>query len=106
MAASVTIRTPVARGPTRWGRAALAVALLVSGTIAGQVAMADAHSRQQPVQHDLNVLPERFEDRLLFPVEEQAVAMARRGLELPQTDADLSRGALAGVQSSAGPVAS
>lgn len=46
----------------------------------------------------LNVMPEQFEDRLLFPVDTQALVMAERGLELPRTDADLSAGDLAGLQ--------
>jgi len=45
-----------------------------------------------------NHLPERFEDRMLFPIDEQALVMARRGLTLPHTDADLSKGALVGVR--------
>lgn len=47
----------------------------------------------------LNVMPQRLEDRLRFPIDEQALVMARTGLQLPQTDADLSRGDIAGVQS-------
>ncbi len=46
----------------------------------------------------LNVMPERFEDRLVFPVDEQALVMARRGMQLPETDADLLRGDMAGLQ--------
>ncbi len=98
MAVCMTNWTAVASVPLlAWG-VALAVACLLPGAAGGQVVRAQSDDGQQPAQHDLNVLPERFEDRLLFPVEEQAVAMARRGLELPHSDADLSRGALAGVQ--------
>ncbi len=60
-----------------------------------------AAQRRQEVmlsKRGLNVMPERLEDRLLFPVREQAVAMARKGLQLPVTDASLSAGGLAGLQ--------
>ncbi len=46
----------------------------------------------------LNILPPDFNDRLLFPVDRQATYMAERGLVLPQTDADLTAGALVGLQ--------
>ncbi len=66
------------------------VAVLVAALAGTAAAQEDAR--------DLNTLPERFEDRLLFPVEEQAVAMANGGVELPTLDADLERGGIAGIQ--------
>ena len=98
LAVRMTMWTAVASVPLRGRGMALGVACLLLGAVGGEVVRAQSDHGQQPAEHDLNVLPERFEDRLLFPVEEQAVAMARRGLELPHRDADLSRGALAGVQ--------
>ncbi len=64
----------------------------------GEFPAAERHEAERLAARDLNILPKRLEDRLLFPVEEQAVAMARRGMELPGTDADLSGGELVGLR--------
>jgi len=64
----------------------------------GEFADAERRAAAERAVREMNVLPERFEDRLILPVDEQAVAMARRGMKLPETDADLSRGELAGLQ--------
>ncbi len=47
----------------------------------------------------LNKLPENFEDRLIFPVDVQAVATAEMQVDFPHTDKDLASGALVGVAS-------
>ncbi len=47
----------------------------------------------------LNILPENFEDRLLFPVEEQAVATAGKHIDLSLPDVNWRKGELAGEQS-------
>jgi hypothetical protein len=63
-----------------------------------EIARAQTKAAQAQAGVDLNTLPERFEDRLRFPVEEQALVMARRGFHFPETEADFKKGGLAGVQ--------
>lgn len=46
----------------------------------------------------LNYLPDKLADRLAFPIEEQAYATASRSIDLTLPDADLSSGALVGLQ--------
>src|SRR5690606_3893464 len=58
----------------------------------------EGDQQSQSEATSLNVMPARLADRLLFTVDEQALVMARTGLQLPETDADLSRGEIAGVQ--------
>lgn len=54
--------------------------------------------RQRAELLRLNHLPEDFNDRLLFPVDVQAVATAEMAIEFPEPDGDLSSGALVGVE--------
>jgi len=60
-------------------------------------ARSEAHTAE-PLPHEatLNVFPELFEDRAVFPKDSQALITADRGLQLPRTDVDLSKGGIAG----------
>lgn len=83
--------------------AAAAALLLLPGTAHGSDGEDDGEGDAQAESSQsgavsLNVMPPRLADRLLFPVDEQALVMARTGLQLPETDADLSLGEIAGVQ--------
>lgn len=53
---------------------------------------------QRELARDLNTFQDALEDRQIFPQDVQATIMAERGLQLPQTNADLAAGELAGLQ--------
>ena len=82
----------------------------ITGRTSSQIALggpddfaaARAREAERLAQRDredmLNTLPERFEARLTFPVDEQATISANWDVHFPETDADLTTGALAGLQ--------
>ncbi len=88
----------------RKGTNILAVRLLTgSGTSTLALGGPQQYAEQAKVlerkqAQNLNVFPENFEDRLLFPTDVQATIMAERALILPETDANLAAGELAGLQ--------
>lgn len=65
-------------------------------------AAAKAREAERLAQRDredmLNAPPERFEDGLVFPVDEQATISADWIVRFPETNADLAAGGLAGLQ--------
>jgi len=101
----VSILNHRARAALRKGRNVLAVrfvrgnasALLAIGGPAHFVAE-EARLAARLDKRRLNVMPETVAGRLCFPVEDQAVATARRGIAFPRPDADLARGGLAGLR--------
>ncbi len=90
--------------PLREGRNVFALRFMTgSGTstlaLGGPAEYTAAKRRlERQMARDLNTFQENFEDRLIFPVDVQATIMAEHDIVLPETDADLSAGALAGVQ--------
>lgn len=91
--------------PLREGRNVLVVRFITgmgSSTLAlggpDEFPAAERREAERLAARELNIMPERLEDRLAFPVDKQAFAMARRGMKLPASDADLSQGGLAGLQ--------
>lgn len=71
------------------------MSLVVGGP--DEIRTAEKVANERERAYRFNRFPEKFEDRMLFPVDDQALVMARRGLTLPHTGADLSQGGLAGV---------
>ncbi len=66
---------------------------------AGSSAIVGEQERNtQPKMLPLDTLPDELADREVFPRQIQATAMAEKGLALPQTDIDLSTGALVGLE--------
>lgn len=64
----------------------------------GDESMFRAERRRQAERYGLNELPEDFSDRLLFPEREQAIISSTWVRDFSLPDADLSEGALVGLQ--------
>lgn len=64
----------------------------------GDESMFAAERRRQAERFGLNQLPENFSDRLLFPEREQAIISSGWDIDLSPTEADLSEGALVGLE--------
>ncbi len=83
----------------------LLVARVLGGMTSALAALGDsslfAEAERRMAARDnrrrFNLLPE-FEDRIVFPLEEQAIATASWTIDLPAADGDLSAGALVGLE--------
>lgn len=95
-----TIEVPLRAGDNvlaiRFMRGRASADLAVGGEQHFPAARAVAAAREK--RRALNILPEKLADRLLFPIEEQAVATASWSIDLSLPDVDLSTGALVGLE--------
>lgn len=64
---------------------------------ASMFAAAERRLAERDNRRRFNLLPE-FESRIVFPLEDQAIASAAMAIEFPEADGDLSEGALVGLE--------